>query len=120
MADAQRTLVTGGLGFVGSHLVEALLARGDELTIVDNMTSPVVAPDFFDSSCTVHVGDVADLSPADARFDRIYHLADIAGPARVLHYGGEIAHMCVSNARGVLHAARLSGARTLLVSSSEV
>lgn len=120
MADGRRALVTGGLGFIGSHLVEALLGRGEDATVMDNLSTNVVPPDFFGRRCEVRIGDVAQLAEMEAPFDRIYHLADIAGPARVLHHGGEIAHVCASNTRAVLQATQRWRARTLIVSSSEV
>jgi UDP-glucose 4-epimerase len=118
--DRRRTLVTGGLGFVGSHLVEKLAARGEDVTVVDNVSTPAVRPETLAGICTIHIGDAAELSAGDGPFEHVYHLADIAGPARVVEHGGEIAHLAVSNARAVLRAARAWRARVLIVSSSEV
>jgi dTDP-L-rhamnose 4-epimerase len=60
-----RVLVTGGAGFIGSHVVDALLARGDcEVVILDSLSEAVhpVAPGYLDPRADLVVGDVADAS----------------------------------------------------------
>jgi len=85
----QRILVTGGAGFIGSHTVERLLARGDQPVVLDNFN------DFYDpaikranvarfASVPVVVGDIRDKSLVDSlfaeqRFDGVIHLAAMAG-----------------------------------------
>lgn len=95
-----RVLLTGGAGFIGSHLAERLLERGDELTLLDNFN------DFYDPSlkranvellrgARVVEGDVRDRALArklfeEGRFDTVVHLAAMAGVrpslADPLHY----------------------------------
>ena len=81
--SARRVLVTGGGGFIGSHLVEQLVARGDRVVVVDNFSTGrrenlagVPA-----SQVTVVVQDVSHALPelADEHFDQIYHLAAAVG-----------------------------------------
>jgi UDP-glucose 4-epimerase len=77
-----RTLVTGGAGFIGSHLVDALLARGDEVTVVDDLSSGKASN--LDAALAagarlehVDIRDAAALSEV-ARNDRpnvVFHLA---------------------------------------------
>jgi UDP-glucuronate 4-epimerase len=84
-----RTLVTGGAGFIGSHLVERLAARGDELTVVDNFNDfydPAIKRDNARAFAGVRVveGDVRDRERMAAlfdegRFDVVVHLAAMAG-----------------------------------------
>jgi dihydroflavonol-4-reductase len=72
----ERVLVTGGCGFVGRNLVEALVARGDRVRVLD-----VAAPQVGDATVEYVRGSVADRSACDKALDgvdRLYHIAGIA------------------------------------------
>ena len=72
-------LVTGGCGFIGSHLAHALVAAGHTVRILDNLSSGT--RDNAPSSATLIVGDVADaamVANAASGVDGIFHLAAIA------------------------------------------
>ncbi len=81
-----RALVTGGAGFIGSHLVDALLARGEEVRILDNL-DPLAHPTgkppaHLDPAAELVVGDLRsadDVRAALEGVDRIYHLGGIVG-----------------------------------------
>jgi UDP-glucose 4-epimerase len=76
-------LVTGGCGFIGSHLVEALLARGDRVRIIDDLSTG--KRDNVSASAELMIGDVADkdlVARAVDGVDGVYHLAAIASVQR--------------------------------------
>lgn len=76
-------LVTGGCGFIGSHLVEALLARGDRVRILDDLSSG--RRENVCADCEIRVGDVADpatVAQAMAGMDACVHLAAVASVQR--------------------------------------
>jgi UDP-glucose 4-epimerase len=88
----RRCLITGGAGFIGSHLADALLARGDHVVIADNLSTGrrsnlSTAQARFPGTLEVIEGDLraALEGPlARARFDVIYHLAAAVGVKRII------------------------------------
>ena len=122
-------LVTGGAGFIGSHLVDALLARGDQVAVIDDCSTGSLdnlkAVTGHERLRIVH-GSVCDELAVDEccaqlRPDLIIHLAAAVGVKRILERQvGSI----VTNIRGtevVLRAAAQHGAsRVLIASTSEV
>jgi nucleoside-diphosphate-sugar epimerase len=119
-------LVAGGGGFVGSHLVDALLASGHHVTVVDNfVTGRTVNLTDAERSDRFRLID-ADVSVPGfamddhAPFDRVYHLASPASPKAFAEMPVEILMVNSVGTRNLLDIARRDGARFLLTSTSEV
>jgi UDP-glucuronate decarboxylase len=117
----QRILVTGGSGFIGSHLCRRLLGLGHDVLVVDN----------FSSSSRHNVHDLLaeprfELIRHDVTFplfvevDRIYHLACPASPVFYQKDPVQTTKTCVHGSINMLGLARRLGARILLASTSEV
>ncbi len=80
------TLVTGGAGFIGSHLVDTLLARGERVRVLDNLDSLAHPsgrpPDHLNTGAELVVGDLRDRDRLDAALagvDAVYHLGGAVG-----------------------------------------
>lgn len=85
-----RTLVTGGAGFIGGHLVRELVARGDEVVVLDCLEEQVhggVTPE-LPESVELIVGEVGDVAKADQALrgvDRVVHLAAAVGVGQSMY-----------------------------------
>jgi UDP-glucose 4-epimerase len=71
-----KSLVTGGLGFVGSNLVDMLVSMGDEVWVIDDLSSESSSLDYKNSEANYVIDKVENIrSHSNERFDRIFHLA---------------------------------------------
>jgi dTDP-L-rhamnose 4-epimerase len=85
-----RTLVTGGLGFIGSHLVPRLLAGGDDVVVLDSIERQVhgMAPPVVPAGVSLIDGDVGDAETAKRALDgvdRVVHLAGVVGVGQSMY-----------------------------------
>ncbi len=118
-----RIVVTGGAGFVGSHLCDALLARGDEVVAVDNLCTgrrDNVEHLAGRADFELIVADLVDELPVTGRVDGVLHMASPASPPEYLAMPLETLDVGSIGTRRALDLAREHEARFLLASTSEV
>ncbi len=118
-----RTLITGGAGFIGSHLCERFLARGDEVICVDNLITGALANvehlranDRF--SFIRH--DISHPLEIDGPIDNVLHFASPASPVDYLQYPIQTLKVGSLGTHNTLGLAKLKEARYLVASTSEV
>lgn len=120
--SAPTTLITGGAGFIGSHVAEALLARGEQVRILDDLSTGNAAHltglevDFRRGSVT----DPAVVNAAVAGCDRVIHLAAAVGVRRILAEPITSITTNVEGTRLVLEACGHRNTPVVIASSSEV
>src|SRR4051794_8706787 len=119
-------LITGGAGFIGSHLADALLARGDRVRALDNLSPQVhgegaARPDYLDRDVELMGGDVRDAAAvrrALQGIDAVVHLAAAVGVGQSMY---QIAHYTAVNNGGtavLLEALARAPVERLVVASS--
>lgn len=119
-----RVLITGGAGFIGSHLCDALVARGDVVTVLDNLTTGT-------SKNIAHIADQMNLVKGDIReaelvnelaesTDLILHMAAALGVNTILHNPIESISTNFKGSEVVMNAAAKFHKRILIASTSEV
>ncbi|HET9772312.1 MAG TPA: UDP-glucuronic acid decarboxylase family protein [Acidimicrobiia bacterium] len=118
-----RVVITGGAGFLGSHLADALVARGDEVVAVDNLSTgraENVAHLGDEPRFTFSRQDVARSLEVDGAVDAVLHLASPASPPDYHRLPIETLQVGSAGTFRALDLAVASGARFLLASTSEV
>jgi nucleoside-diphosphate-sugar epimerase len=117
---ALKALVTGGAGFIGSHLCARLLRDGHEVVCADNLLTGRernIEPLRNDPRFTFLRHDVTE--PLDVAVDAIFHLASPASPVGYWTYPFETIRVNTEGTMRMLELAERSGARFLLASTSE-
>ena len=108
-----RAVVTGGAGFIGSNLVDALLARGDEVTVVDNFASG--KRENLNAAAALLEHDIRE--PFEVQADVVFHLAAQADVQTSVAKPSYDAQVNVVGTVNVLEAARATGAQVIFSST---
>jgi UDP-glucose 4-epimerase len=114
-------LVTGGAGFIGSHIAEALLARGDRVRVLDNLSTGARANLPVDKRLEFVEGDLTDPSAVEAavkNVDCVFHEAALASVPRSIEHPLDTHAACVTGTVMLLDAARRSGVRRVVYAAS--
>lgn len=121
-----KSVVTGGAGFIGSHLVERLLASGNDVVVVDNLSTGSrnnLAPVADHPRLSIRQCNILDqtaLAAACHGADRIFHLAAAVGVNTIVDHPLESMRTNIHGTEAVLEVARAEDASLLLTSTSEV
>jgi UDP-N-acetylglucosamine/UDP-N-acetyl-alpha-D-glucosaminouronate 4-epimerase len=114
-----KALVTGGAGFIGSSIADALLARGDEVVVLDDLSTGF--REWIDPRVRLIVGDVADqdaVAEAVAGCEVVFHQAAHRAVQRSVEHPLDTDRANVGGTLTVLVAARDAGARRVVFASS--
>ena len=112
-----RAIVTGGAGFIGSHAVDALLARGDEVHVLDDLSKG--RRDRVAGAAALHVADIREPDAVfdEARPELVLHLAAQADVRVSVERPSYDAEVNVLGTVRILEAARRHGARVVFAST---
>ncbi len=115
-------LVTGGAGFIGSHIATALVGRGDRVRVLDNLSAGFEKNlAHLGDSVELLVGDVANpaaVEQAVAGCDLVFHQAAMASVPASLRTPLESHAACMTGTVNVLDAARRAGAKRVVMAAS--
>ncbi len=119
-----RAFITGGAGFIGSHLADALIARGDSVTILDNMsTGSAKNIAHLQGKIEVYEGDIRDKALIEKlveQSDIVFHMAAALGVKNIMEHTLESIDRNFNGSEIVLHAATKYDKRLIIASTSEI
>jgi len=121
--SGRRVVVTGGAGFLGSHLCKALMARGDEVVAIDNLitgTRDNLSELFGRPGFMFMLHDVSNFVHVPGPVDAVLHFASPASPVDYLEHPIPTLKVGSLGTHNTLGLALHKGARYLLASTSEV
>ena len=119
-----RVLITGGAGFIGSHLADAIIARGDEVVALDNFsTGSAINIEHLKDRIQVIDGDIRDgdiMDKITVEVDLVLHMAAALGVNTILNSPLESMSTNITGSEVVLNAASRHNKRIVIASTSEV
>lgn len=119
-----KNVITGGAGFIGSHLTEYLLRQGEKVTILDDLSTGSLGNlDAVHNEVELVSGSVLDSDLVAKTFegaDRVFHLAAAVGVRRIVEHPLASLRTNIHGTENVLEAARQANTIVLLASTSEI
>lgn len=119
-----RTLVTGGAGFIGSNLVDRLIADGHQVTVIDNLSTGRLSNLAHLEGhkqlnvCQADIADLKTISPLFKGIDWVFHMAALADIVPSIQEPVKYYHSNVTGTVSVLEAARAAGVKRFLYTAS--
>jgi nucleoside-diphosphate-sugar epimerase len=120
-----KVVITGGLGFIGSHVVDAMLAARRQVTVIDSMVAAVTDGREYEvfPDCAVHRVSIADYLASGGSFegaDLVVHAASHVGPAGILRHQGLLGADIVATTQQVIEECVAHDVALISFSSAEV
>lgn len=119
---SKKYVVTGGAGFIGSHIATELVQRGDQVTVIDNLCAGHLANiEHIRDDIEFIEADVCDagvLSKAFAGVDCVFHKAALASVPYSIEHPIEVNQACVTGTLTVLNEAQKAGVRRVVYAGS--
>jgi len=121
MANQKKSLVTGGAGFIGSHMVEKLLKAGHEVVVVDDESSSANAEFYWRNDTTNHKVDICDAASLTPLFEGVDYVFHFAARSRIQICVQDPSDAVKNNTLGtcnVLQAARIHNCKRVMMAST--
>ena len=124
--DNMISVITGGAGFIGSHLVDRLLAEGDRVVVLDDLSTGTLhnlRAHMMNPRMKFIHGSVVDRDAVEQAItgaDRVFHLAAAVGVRRIIEHPLDSLRVNLNGTENVLDAALAANATVVLASTSEI
>ncbi len=118
----KKILITGGLGFIGTHCVEKWKSLDYHITIIDNLSTNALPPEHpIFEGCKIIKDDLLNINIKSLpKFDVILHLASPVGPVGVLKHSGKMASVIIDDIYWAINSALYNECPLIFVSTSEI
>lgn len=122
MATRKKVLITGGLGFIGSHCIEKWKENDWDIVVIDNLSTNAISPDhFLTENVEIIEKDILNVQWEDLpSFDLILHLASPVGPVGVLKHSGNMARIILDDIYWAINGAKYNNCPLVFISTSEI